>query len=743
MASARKIARRSFLISSAAIVGGIAFGAYTIGKDAENPLVAGTNEAALNPFVLITEDGVTLIAPRAEMGQGVHTTLPALIAEELDLAWEDINVMHGPPAAAYYNGRLLAGALPFIDYKVGEFREGLRSFAGGVGKLLSLQVTGGSTASADAYVRFREAGATARETLKLAAAKRLDVGVSELRTQDGKVIAADGTELTYSELAVEAAEIDPPKVALRPASEWKFLGKAMPRTDMVGKSTGTATFDVDVRREGMKFATVRMNPRRSGMISFDASEALLMDGVIKILDLGDGIGVIASNTWLAMQAAEAVDIVWEDAVYAQDTETAFAQIASAFEEEGDTTRDVGDVTEAIEGTEITAEYRLPYLAHTTMQPMNAAALYTGDHLMVWAGSQGPILTRDQCAEAVGLAPEAVTVETPLMGGGFGRRGESDFSVLAARMARELPNVPLQVTWSREEDMRHDFYRPAAIGRYRGVVKDGKAVLLDGAVSAQSALKSAGLRVSGSETPGPDRELGAGAFDQPYGIANYRFTTHIADAKIPVGYWRSVSSSFNGFMFDSFMDEMAHAAGRDPFEFRLEAMGDEHTPSRLVLEKVAKMSNWTGSTPAGVGRGIAFCYSFGTPVAQVVEVSEQNGEIKINKVWIACDPGVALDPGIIEAQMVGGALYGMSAAAYEEITFEGGEVQQWNFPDHDALRMHTAPEFEVSILVNGAHISGIGEPGTPPSMAALANALFDLTGTRARELPLIKTFPLVI
>ena len=739
MASLKKIARRTFLIGSAAVVGGVAFGVYKLEQDPKNPLVSREGATALNPFVIINEDGVTLIAPRAEMGQGVHTTLPALIAEELDVAWQDIRVMHGPGAAAYYNGALLGKALPFLDYKVGPIKEDMRQFVGQAGKLLSLQVTGGSTSTADAYERFREAGATARETLKLAAAKRLGVDVSSLKTENGNVIAPDGTLLSYASLAVEAAQIEPPKVELRPASDWKYLGKSMPRTDMIGKSTGTATFGVDVRLEGMKFATVRMSPKRGKMLSFDASDAILMDGVEQIIDLGDGIAVIGSNTWLCIQAAEAVEIVWDDATHSQSTENAFAQIEAAFGTEADITRDEGNVEKAQDGIEVTAEYRVPYLAHATMEPLNATALYTGDALTIWCGNQGPVLVQRNAAAAVGLDASQVTVNTTLMGGGFGRRGETDFAVIAARVAREVPDVPVQVTWSREEDMRHDFYRPAAIGRYRGVVKDGAAVLLDGRVAAPSASQQAMKRWMGQDPVGPDKELGAGGFDQPYAIPNYRFGTHIADARLPVGFWRSVSASFNGFMFDSFMDEMAHAAGTDPLAFRLAAMGNEHEPSRKVLEKVGEMCGWTGQTPQGVGRGVAFTSSFETPVATVVEIVDQGGKIRLNKVWMACDVGVALDPSIIKAQLTGGAIFGLSAAIFGEITIAEGAVEQSNFYDYELLRMHTAPSFEVEILQNKPIVSGIGEPGTPPSIAALANAVFDLTGERPRELPLVKSF----
>lgn len=744
MASIGKIARRTFLIGTAAIAGGVAFGVYQVRKDAPNPLVAAEGEATLNPYILINQDGITIIAPRAEMGQGVHTTLAALVAEELDVAWDDITVLHGPPAQAYYNQALLGLALPFRHYADSDFQHNLRKTVGMVGKLLNLQVTGGSTSVKDAYDRMRHAGASAREALKLAAAAQLGVDADTLRTENSAVIAPDGTTLAYTALAEAVRDITPPDVALRDKSEWKYLGKSMPRTDMVAKATGTAQFAADTPLDGLKFATVRMNPRRSGMVSYDDSAARDMPGVEAIIDLGDGIGVIANNTWLAMQAANAVDITWQEADYPADTAGMLAAITASLNSAPDsTTRDDGDVTSAVDGTEITAEYTVPFLAHATMEPMNATALFTGDALTVWSGNQAPVIVRDKCAAAVGLTPEQVTVHTTFLGGGFGRRGEYDFSVQAARIAAAMPGTPIRMTWSREEDMRHDFYRPAAVAQFRGVVADGTAQLLDGKVAAPSVTHNSSMRLVGQIPPGPDRGHVEGAADQPYGIRNFRLTGHLTELSVPLGFWRSVGNSFNGFFFDTFIDEMAHAAGADPLQFRLELAQREHAPSAGVIAAVGEMCGWTGTTPDNIGRGVAFTYSFGTPTAEVVEVEDTGNGIRINNCWIACDVGTALDPSIIEAQMVSGAIYGFSAAMQGEITFADGAAEQGNFYDYDAMRMHNTPQFAVRILETNPHMGGVGEPGTPPSMPALGNALFDLTGVRARELPLIKTFDLIL
>ncbi|WP_170525274.1 xanthine dehydrogenase family protein molybdopterin-binding subunit [Ruegeria arenilitoris] len=746
MASIGKILRRTFLIGSAAIVGGVAFGVYYVNRPAKNPLKPGDGEAALNPFILIDQNGVTLFAPRAEMGQGVKTTWAALIAEELDVDLDQVTVLHGPAAAAYYNSALIGESLPNKGYDVSNFQHNLGEALGVIGKALSLQVTGGSTSMKDGFERMRAAGASARETLKQAAADRLGVDRAQLKTASGHVIAPDDSKIAYTDLAADVAQMEPIEAELRDPSEWRYLGRTLPRLDMVEKATGTAQFGVDVRLPGMKFASVRMNPKLGGQMNgFDDSAAKAMPGVEKVVDLGNGVAVIATNTWLANQAVEAIDVDWGEAPYPPETDAIFAEIAKAFDADPNSTmRDDGDVSIVPEGaTVIDAEYTVPYLAHATMEPMNATALFTGDALELWCGNQAPTLIQFRVANTAGLDTEAVQIHTTYLGGGFGRRGELDFGDIATKVAMAMPGTPVQTTWSREEDMRHDYYRPGAMARMRGAVQDSKAVLIDGAVAAQSCTQQAVERYTGMPGAGPDKVLVEGFFNQPYAVPNYRMSGHIADLKIPVGFWRSVGNSHNGFFHETFMDEMAHAAGRDPLEFRLELMRDEHAPSAGCLEAVRDMSGWTGKTPDGVGRGVALTYSFGTPVAQVIEVVDEDGTIRISKAWIACDMGLALDPENVKAQMFGGMMYGLSAACYGEITFADGEVEQYNFPDYDALRMHTAPQVEVKVLETNRFMGGAGEPGTPPSMPALGNALFDLTGQRARTLPLNKQFNLLV
>jgi isoquinoline 1-oxidoreductase beta subunit len=744
MANWKKITRRSFMVLGAAVVGGAAFAAYKITEVPANPLVAGPDAIPLNPWVIINADGVTVIAPRAEMGQGISTTLAALVAEELDVDWDQVRVLHGPPAQAYFNAGFVDRMSNEPDFLLSQHQKSHNPILAAVPKIFSMQLTGGSTGAIGGFVQMRLAGAGAREALKAAAARRLGVSPETLRTEGGKVI---GTEtFTYAELAAEAVDLVPSDVPLRDPSTWRYVGKAMPRLDMVAKSTGTETFGIDVWLPGMKFATVRMNPRRGGpMLSFDPGPALDFPGVEQVIGLGNGVAVIARTTWAAFQGAELVDIQWGEADYPADTAQMMARIEQAFRTAPDSRlRDDGDAeADLAKGEVIEAEYRIPFLAHAAMEPLNATAWLKEDgSLEVWCGNQAPIMTRDACAAALRIDSDRVTLHTPVMGGGFGGRTDPVPAVLAARVAAALPGTPVKVTWSRSEDMTQDYYRPAAIARLSGRLEGGKATALWGRTAAPSAARNALTRLLGFAPPGPDRGSVEGGFDQPYGIPNYRYDGHIADLSVPLGFWRSVGNSMNAFFLESFLDELAHAAGADPLAFRLGLMQDTHAPSAALLETVRDMSGWDRLKRPGFGRGVAFCYSFGTPVAQVLEVQETDAGIKLTRAWIACDPGLAMDPGIVEAQMTGAMVYGLSAAVQGEITFADQSVEQQNYPDYDPLRMHTTPTFEVTILQNNGtfgHIGGVGEPGTPPAAPALANALFDLTGIRARELPLNRNF----
>lgn len=734
-----KTTRRAFLVGSAAIVGGVAFGFYQVAKPLKNPLVPGEGEVTLNPYLLVKTDGIYIITPRAEMGQGVQTTLAALVAEEMDLSWADVKVLHGPASSTYYNGLVVAGGLPFAEYGDNPKRDMVEGVMSGVGKVMGMQITGGSTSIRDGYLRMRRAGASARLVLMAAASERLKQPMDKLRTERSAVVAPDGTRIPFTDLAKDAAQFEaPPDPELKQPEKWHLLGTSLPRLDMVSKCTGTADFAIDQRPEGMLHAAVRMNPRLGGTMSgFNADKALKMRGVSRVVDLGSGLAVVADNTWRALQALDAIDITWDDAPYPNDTDGIFAEIAAAFDGKANSTlRDDGDVETALQsGDSIEAEYRLPYLAHATMEPMNAVAEFTGGQLNIWCGTQAPLVVRDAAAKVTGVAKSEVVVHTTFMGGGFGRRAEADFTTLAARVAMEFPGVPVQLLYSREEDMRHDFYRPGIIARVKGTPGDEVPKAMSADIAGASLYKTQTKRVAGISPPGPDKLLVEGAFDQPYGIENYRVRGYISQVAVPLGAWRSVGYSHNAFVTECFLDELAAARGLDPLAMRLRLMKDQSREAVKVLETVADMADWSTPVPSGKGRGVAFSWSFGSPTAQIIEISQTPDGIRLDKVWCTQDVGAALDPRNIEAQIMSGITFGLTAAIYGEVTFADGQVNEGNFDDYQVLRIDQMPQIESQILQGGGHLGGVGEPATPPAAPALANAIFSLTGQRIRTLPL--------
>jgi isoquinoline 1-oxidoreductase beta subunit len=398
-------------------------------------------------------------------------------------------------------------------------------------------------------------------------------------------------------------------------------------------------------------------------------------------------------------------------------------------------RNDGDVTQALPAAKmLEAQYRVPFLAHSTMEPMNAVAWLQEDRLDIWTGTQAPTVARDQAAALAGLDSSKVFIHTQLMGGGFGRRAESDYVLQAVHLAKAMEGKPVKLTWDRKEDMTQDQYRPAAVGRMRGATSEATVQLLDVHVASPSVLESQGGRL-GIAMPGPDKLIAEGTYDQPYGIPNYRATGYRTPALLPIASWRSVGNSYNGFFMECFMDELATQAGTDPMKLRLSLIN--HESSRKVLMAVAEMSNWDKPLPKGRGRGVAFHLSFGVPTAEVVEVSITKDGVRIDQVFVAADVGTALDPRNIESQLQSGVIFGLSAAMFGEITFVNGAVEQTNFHQYEAVRMGQSPKIHVRVLEGGGPIRGVGEPGTPPAAPALANAIFNATGKRIRELPLRK------
>lgn len=736
MAKIMKIARRGFLFGSIALAGSVAFGWWKYRTPYGNPLEGGlaAGTATLNPYVIIDADGVTVIAPRAEMGQGVHTTLAALVAEEMDLDFTTIRVIHGPASSAYYNGAVLREGAPFRPTDEGWLAEAARDGMDIPAKFLGMQLTGGSSSIPDGYDKMRLAGAAARAALLQAAAERLGVDAAVLSTDKGAVLAPDGSRIAYSELAEAAAGVDlAAEPALKNRADWKLLGTTLPRVDMLGKVTGTAMFTGDLRLPGMRFATVKTNPRLGGaMLGYDATEAEAMAGVEKIVPLGNGVGVIAATTWQALQAAEAIRFDWGPAPYpASSAEISAALTASMDDAHKDSTmRDDGDVEAALVGEVFEASYEVPYLAHATLEPMTAAALLQDGAITIWAGTQLPTQVVKEAVALTGLPEAAVKVETMLMGGGFGRRAEMDMIRQVIALAMAAAGTPISLMWSREEDMSHDVYRPAAQARLRAKLGADGIEAFDLTTVSSSVVQSQMGRM-GMSSPGADATIVQGAWDQPYGFANQRVTGYRAPVMVPVGSWRSVGASQNGFFYDTGVDELAHLAGADPLEFRLRQI--DHAPSRAVLEAVAKLSDW-GNTPLGRARGVGFSLSFGVPSAQVIEVAQTDAGLRMTGAWAVVDVGVALDPGNLEAQVSGGMIFGLSAAIRGQISFADGMAEQLTFWDFEPLRIDQIPPIEVQVLQIQNQIRGIGEPGTPPAAPALGNAIFALTGQRLRRLP---------
>ena len=748
MGTLGKITRRTFLVASAAIAGGVVFGVYKYKQALTNPLTengengaAGEGAYSFNPYIKIDQQGVTIITPKAEMGQGVQSLFAMLAAEELDVDWKNIRTEHGPASNTYYNTVLLHGMAGFHDYDQSEKAQQRRQWTEIPAKFFGIQITGGSTSTPDGFVKMRSAGASARMVLTVAAARRWQVEAATLKTDNGYVHnPTSGEKLSYSELAELASTIEPPAdPPLRDPSQWRYLGKSMPRLDIPAKSTGTAEYAVDVRLPDMLYATVRMSPHFGvGIKQADTSKAEAMRGVKQIIRLdNDGFAVMADNSWRAFQAAAAIEVTWDVPAQAEDV---WPQLEAAFSSEPNGEFDVeGDVERifADAGDIVQAEYRVPYLAHATMEPMSAVAQVQGDQVDIWTGSQAPTGFRDAVMELSGLSADQVHIHTTLLGGGFGRRSELDVVRLAYRIAAQAAGKPVKLIWTREEDIRHDFYRPAAIARFRGLMGEKKPLAFDARIASQSIMASIAKRQP-MPVFGPDPTVVEGTAGQPDGIENFRVRSYTPELVVPVGFWRSVGASFNGFIHESFMDELAASKGVDPVAMRLEMVSELSPVAVGVIQKVAEMAKWQGGkSGTAQGRGFAYTLSFGAHTAQIVDVSVVDGRVKVDKVYCAVDVGTALDPNNIVAQIESGIIFGLTSAIHGEVTVRDGAVVQSNFHDYPVMRLAQVPEIEVAILENNPVITGVGEPGTPPAPPALANAIFAATGQRIRELPMKK------
>lgn len=735
------IARRGFLVGSAAIAGGVAFGTYLVRRTPANPLLGEPHDGAavFNPWVKIDSKGITLIAPHTDLGQGARSVQAALIAEELDLEWGQFTVDPGPPGAAYFNTALADEQVPFMSTDTRATAEALRSAMGAMFKVLGLQLTGGSSSVPDSFVKLRLAGAVARETLKHAASIQSGVPVEQLKTEQGNVVLPDGRRLPYTALAREAAATPPVQdVRLRDPSQWRLIGKPMQRLDIVPKSTGALKFGIDLRLEGMLHAAVKVNPRQGGrLLGYDAKAASGMRGVKRIVPVAHGVAVIADNTWRAFQAVNAIAAEWGPAPYPSEQAEHWRTVSESFVPErlDKEWRHDGNVETALASNAIGAEYRAPYLAHAPMEPLSAVARFTPERVDIWVSSQVPRFAQEKVARIAGVGIETVHLHNQYCGGSFGHRLEFENITLVAEIARQMPGIPIKLTFSREEDFAHDFPRQITMSRARGSTKNGQVEALSLDIASVSSSASQMKRL-GQPVPGPDGQIPAGAWNLPYALPHFRMRAYRVPELAPTSSWRSVGASSAGFFADGFLDELVHAAGADPMHERLRLVREP--VARQVLEAVATMSNWKGAKLAqGRGRGVALVESFGVPCAQVVEVTKTAQGIRIDKVWVALDVGKVVDPINFDNQVKGAVIWGLGHAMNCEITYADGKAQQSNFHAYPGMRLYQCPEIEVRGLEQGAKVRGAGEPPVPPSAPALANAIFAATGIRLREMPFSK------
>lgn len=736
-----KWTRRAFLstgvIAGTGLVVGVAMRPGNRAQDLKE-LVAGEGETLVHAYVKIDADNiVTAIIPHSEMGQGIHTSLAQMVADELDADWNLVRVEEAPAVGEYANyavgkGFLFPGAkfpnaiLPSIDGTL------MR-----VANALNLQITGGS-----ASIRFtgelgsRVAGAATRQLLVQAAADQWQVPESEIETKKSYLIhSASSRREPYSAFAVAASTMKPSYTpTLKTSDQFKIIGQHVERFDIPSKVDGTAQFALDVRLPNMLYATITRSPVFGGSLIGTKDEAArAIDGVVDVVELppiqsgdmvggftaGESVAVIAEGYWPAIQGLKALEIEWDSAGNGSvSSEKIFAQFDDAISaaEGRETDSVVGDAEDGFENAAkvITADYRVPYLAHTCMEPLNATAEVKDGRCEIWVGCQNPLGFRQAVADALGFDAENVTLHNQFMGGGFGRKSRPDYAIQAALVAQHAGR-PVQLIWSREEDVRQDFYRPAVQSRFRAALdNDGNPVAWENTYVDKNEPIEAPLI--------------------PYAIPAQNIGYVSSPTHIPFGAWRSVDHSQHGFFTESFIDEVAVAAGKDPYEYRASLLKD-HPRHLAVLKKVANEAQWGRPLGEGKGRGISLQESFGTLVAQVVEATVVDGEISVDRVVAVIDAGFAISPDGITAQVESAIIYGLTAALYGEISIENGAVVQGNFNDYEAVRMDKAPLIETHIINSGNAIGGAGEPGTPGIAPALANAVFDATGIRVRNLPL--------
>ena len=751
--------RRTLLLGTAGLAGALVVGwglappRSRLGKsDLWRP---AEGEVALNGWIKVAADGsVALAMPRSEMGQGVHTALAMLAAEELDLPLERVRLQQAGADAIYGNVAMFVASLPFHPLESEGESKPLKVRAGEwmvskVARELGINATGGSSSVADAWGPVRLAAATARAALLGAAAAQWKLPLDELQVKDGVISHASGPRAHFGELARAAAASPPGAVTVKPADRFRLLGRAAPRLDIPSKVDGSARYGIDVRPEGLLYAAVRMCPQLGGAPgAIDAQAVLGMPGVRRVVTLPSyagstaGVAVVATSYWLAQQAVRALPVEWRGRPAGDlDTAQIEQQLWQAADGDGGTTfHERGDWAAARAGAArtVTADYFAPYLAHATMEPMNCTAQITDRGVRVWAPTQVPQMAAAMAARVAGVPVERVELEVTQLGGGFGRRLEVDVVAQAVRIAQDCGGRPVQLIWSREEDTTHDFYRPMQVARLAASLSAEGEVTGLSIVSAGDAITprwiARGMPALAGPVDTPDKTTAEGLFDLPYGIAHQRMRHVATRSGVPVGFWRSVGHSQNAFMSEGFIDELAAAAQSDPLALRRRLLAGAPR-YRAVLDLAAEKAGWEQPPPAGRARGIALHESFGSIVAQVVEASRTPEGLRVHRVVCAIDCGTVVNPDTVAQQMESAVVFGLTAALHGRIDLEKGAVRQGNFPSYPLLPLAQAPEVVTYIVPSARPPGGVGEPGVPPLAPALAGAWFALTGQRLRRLPL--------
>jgi isoquinoline 1-oxidoreductase subunit beta len=656
------------------------------------------------------DDTLVIRCARAEMGQGVTTALPQILADEMEADWSRVRFEFAP-----------------LDDAFNDPRQKERD-------------TGGSRSVRMSWPVLRDLGAALREMLVSAAAARLHVPADELVARNGEVVhSATGRRLSYGALAPDLPGLPvPEKPRLKDPDEFRLIGRSLPRLDLEAKVDGSARYTIDIRLPDMLTATVAQCPVFGGRVrSVDETSARTVPGVREIAVFDTWVGVVADDFWTAKKGLDALAITWDEGPHGELTSEALAQRLARFADEGRplVARSEGDAPTALTRAprRVEATYEVPYLAHTPMEPMGAVARVTSDRCELWVGTQRPTVTQQFCAHLLGLPPAAVVLHDQLIGGGFGRRFEIDFVEQAVQLARRVPGRPVKVTWTREEEVQHGFFRPATYNRLSAGLDDsGAPVAWTHRIAAQALLER--LRPYAMRN-GIDPSAVEGAANHPYAVPNMLVDYVKVEAPVPVGAWRSVGSSQNAFVTESFVDELAHVAGVDPLAYRLRHLGN-HPRHRAALETVAREANWAAPLPPGWSRGIAVAEAFAGWSAQVVEIERlAGGRIAVRRIVAVIDCGRVVNPDLVRAQLEGAVIWGLSAALTGEVRIEGGRVAQSNFHDMPILRFDEAPRIETHIIASDAPPGGVGEVGTPPVAPALANAVFAATGRRIRSLPL--------